>query len=59
VQAGMLRRLTGFHSIASVRLATTEGMGTVRKLAKRGAADAAGAAAAAASGGPGDLGPEE
>ena len=60
VQAGMLRRLTGFHSIASVRLAMTEGLGTVRKVTKRGgSADAAGAAATAASGGPGELEPEE
>ena len=58
VQAYMLRRLTGFHSIASVRLAFTEGLGTVRKATRRGR-DAAGAAATAASGGPGELDPEE
>ncbi|MFA5885935.1 MAG: polysaccharide biosynthesis C-terminal domain-containing protein, partial [Acidimicrobiia bacterium] len=58
VQAAMLRRLTGFHSLADVRLATTEGLGTVRKLTKRRAA-AAGAGATAASGGPGELDPEE
>lgn len=33
VQAGVLRRLTGFHSLASVRLAATEGVGTVRRIA--------------------------
>ena len=34
VQAGVLRRLTGFHSLANVRLATTEGLGTVRRTAR-------------------------
>ena len=58
IQAAMLRRLTGFHSIADVRLAFTEGLGTVRKATRRGR-DAAGAAATAASGGPGELDPEE
>jgi O-antigen/teichoic acid export membrane protein len=58
IQAWMLRRRTGFHSIADVRLAFTEGRGTLRKLGRRGA-DAAGAAEVAASGGPGELGPEE
>lgn len=58
VQAWMLRRLTGFHSIAHVRLAFTEGLGTVRKATRRGR-DAAGAAATAASGGPGQLDVEE
>jgi O-antigen/teichoic acid export membrane protein len=32
VQALVLRRLTGFHSIADVRLALREGVGTVRRL---------------------------
>jgi O-antigen/teichoic acid export membrane protein len=36
LQAAMLRRLTGFHSIADVRLAMTEGVGTLRKATKRG-----------------------
>lgn len=58
IQAWMLRRRTGFHSIADVRLAFTEGLGTVRKATRRGR-DAAGAAATAASGGPGELDPEE
>ena len=58
IQAWMLRRLTGFHSIADVRLAFTEGLGTVRRITRRGS-DAAGAAATAASGGPGELDPEE
>jgi O-antigen/teichoic acid export membrane protein len=58
VQAWLLRRLTGFHSIADVRLAFSEGMATVRKATRRGR-DAAGAAATAASGGPGELDPEK
>lgn len=58
VQAWLLRRRTGFHSIADVRLAFTEGLGTVRKATRRGR-DAAGAAATAASGGPGELDAEE
>ncbi|MBM3660942.1 MAG: hypothetical protein FJW95_15775, partial [Actinobacteria bacterium] len=58
VQAWMLKRRTGFHSIASVRLAFSEGLGTVRKVTRRGR-DAAGAAATAASGGPGELDPQE
>jgi O-antigen/teichoic acid export membrane protein len=58
VQAGLLRRLTGFHSIADVRLALTEGIGTVRTVTRRGR-DSAGAAVTAASGGPGELDPEE
>jgi O-antigen/teichoic acid export membrane protein len=57
-QAWLLRRLTGFHSIADVRLAFTEGVGTLRKVTRRGR-DAAGAAATAASGGPGELDAEE
>jgi O-antigen/teichoic acid export membrane protein len=58
VQAWLLRRLTGFHSIADLRLAFTEGLGTLRRATRRGR-DAAGAAATAASGGPGELDPEE
>jgi O-antigen/teichoic acid export membrane protein len=58
IQAAMLRRRTGFHSIADVRLAFTEGAGTIRKVGRRGR-DAAGAAEVAASGGPGELDPEE
>jgi len=58
IQAWMLRRRTGFHSIADVRLAFTEGIGTIRKVGRRGR-DAAGAAEVAASGGPGELDPEE
>ena len=57
IQAWMLRRRTGFRSIADVRLAFTEGIGTIRKVGRRGAA-AAGAAEVAASGGPGELDPE-
>lgn len=58
VQAWLLHRLTGFHSLADVRLAFSEGLGTVRRFSQRGR-EAAGAAATAASGGPGELDPEE
>jgi len=58
VQAWLLRRLTGIRPMAQVRLAWSEGRGTLRRLTG-GRRDAAGAAATAASGGPGDLGPEE
>jgi len=58
VQAWLLRRLTGIGSVAQIRLAWSEGRGTLRRLAG-GRRAAAGAATTAASGGPGDLGPEE
>ncbi|MFM8304354.1 MAG: lipopolysaccharide biosynthesis protein [Actinomycetota bacterium] len=58
VQAAMLRRRTGFHSIADVRLALTEGVSTLRRTSRRGRARA-GAAEVAASGGPGELDPQE
>jgi len=58
VQAGLLRRRTGFHSIADIRLAFTEGTSILRSSTRRGR-DAAGAAATAASGGPGELDPEQ
>jgi O-antigen/teichoic acid export membrane protein len=35
VQTATLRRLTGFHSIADVRLAATEGIKTLRRLTRR------------------------
>lgn len=58
VQAWVLRRRTGFRSLADVRLAFSEGLRTLRRASPR-RRDAAGAAATAASGGPGDLDPEE